>query len=76
MDPEALRRPQSKNKVCSDKEFIEAVITGEGKSFTRIVTEAKSALGMSRSSTAVYLKRLTERNLIRFSGGLYWRADA
>ena len=70
--PEALRRPQSKNKVCSDKDFMDAVMTNEGKAFTKIVTEARSALKMSRSSVAVYLKRLTSNGLIKTGGGLYW----
>jgi hypothetical protein len=34
LNPEALRRPQSKNMVCTDKEFLDAIITDEGKSFT------------------------------------------
>src|SRR5512136_1309717 len=37
LNPDALRRPQSKNKVCTDKEFMDAVISEEGKTFTRIV---------------------------------------
>src|SRR5512136_2141839 len=36
LNPDALRRPQSKNKVCTDKEFMDAVISEEGKTFTRI----------------------------------------
>ena len=72
LNPDALRRPQSKNKVCSDKEFVEATITSEGKTFSRIVTDAESALKMSRRTTAVYLKRLADKGLITFSGGLYW----
>lgn len=57
LNPDALRRPQSKNKVCSDKEFVEAVVTIEGKSFTKIVNEAKDVLKMSSRTTATYLKR-------------------
>jgi len=72
LNPDALRRPQAKNKVCSDKEFVDAVITDEGKTFTRIVTEAENSLKMSRRTTAVYLKRLTEKGLIKSAGGLYW----
>jgi len=72
LNPEALRRPQSKNKVCSDKEFVTAVMTEEGQTFTKIVAEAGSALQMSRRTTAVYLKRLTEKGLIQTGGGLYW----
>jgi len=72
LNPEALRRPQSKNKVCSDKEFVAAVMTEEGKTFAKIVEAAKSEFKMSRSTTAVYLKRLTDKGLIRTAGGLYW----
>jgi len=76
LNPEALRRPQSKNKVCSDKDFMDAVIGDEGKTFTKIVTEAKGRLEMSRRTAAVYLKRLTESGLIATGGGLYWRNKA
>jgi len=72
LNPEALRRPQSKNKVCSDKDFMDAVMTSEGKPFAKIVTEARTSLKMSRSSVANYLKRLTGKGLIQTGGGLYW----
>jgi hypothetical protein len=72
LNPDALRRPQSKNKVCSDKEFVEAVLSPEGKTFTNIMSEAKSALKMSPRTAATYLKRLVDRGLIQFGGGLYW----
>jgi len=72
LNPAALRRPQSKNKVCSDREFVETVLAEEGKTYTRIVTEAETRLKMSRRTTAVYLKRLTENGLIKAGGGLYW----
>jgi hypothetical protein len=73
LNPEALRRPQSKNKVCSDKEFMDAVITNEGKTFTKIMQEAKHALEMSQSTAQRALKRLETAGLVRNSGGLYWR---
>ena len=72
LNPDALRRPQSKNKVCSDKEFMDAVITNEGKTFTRIVTDAQNTLNMSRSTTQRFLNRLSQAELIRSAGGLYW----
>ncbi|HOH39812.1 MAG TPA: AAA family ATPase [Verrucomicrobiota bacterium] len=75
LNPGALRRPQSKNKVCSDREFVEAVISAEGKPFTSIVNEAKVALKMSPRTTATYLKRLVARGLIRSGGGLYWAPE-
>ena len=72
LNPEALRRPQSKNKVCSDKEFMDAVMTTEGKSFTKIVSDARSALKMSKSTCQRMLNRLTHNDLIKSGGGLYW----
>jgi hypothetical protein len=74
LNPDALRRPQAKNKVCSDKEFLDAIINDEGKNFTRIVTEAKSTLTMSRNTAGRALKRLETAGLVTHSGGLYWRS--
>ena len=31
LNPEALRRPQAKNKVCTDKEFVEAADQRDAK---------------------------------------------
>lgn len=74
LNPDALRRPQSKNKVCSDKEFVEAVITDEPKAHGTIMADAQSVLSMGRSSAARYLSRLTEAGLVATSAGVYWRA--
>ena len=73
LNPDALRRPQTKNKVCSDKEFLDAVITNEGKSLARIASDSKAQFAMSQSTTQRALKRLVEAGLIRHSYGLYWR---
>jgi hypothetical protein len=72
LNPEALRRPQGRNKVCTDREFMEAVLSDEGKSFGTIVKEAATTLNMGRSSVAKYLKRLVDAGLVKSSGGLYW----
>jgi hypothetical protein len=74
LNPEALRRPQSKNKVCSDKEFLDAIITEEGKSHTKIMNQAKNMLEISRSTATRSLKRLVSAGLVINSGGLYWRS--
>jgi hypothetical protein len=74
LNPDALRRPQTKNKVCSDKEFVEAVLRDKANIFSTIVNEATEFLKMSRRTTASYLSRLTEAGLICSSGGLYWAA--
>ena len=77
LNPEALRRPQGRNKVCTDHEFLKAVFTdGTGKAFGTIVRDAASALNMGRRSVATYLKRATDAELVRASGGLYWRVEA
>ena len=74
LNPDALRRPQSKNKVCSDKDFVEAVITDEPKAFKAIASDAAASLKMSKRSVTNYLTRLTAAGLICTSAGVYWRA--
>lgn len=76
LNPEALRRPQAKNKVCSDKEFMETLITETPVGFASLVAEADEKLSMSRATTARYLQRLVEASLITSAGGLYWRKPA
>jgi hypothetical protein len=76
LNPEALRRPQGRSKVCTDREFLDAVFSdGGGKAFGTIVEEAASVLNMGRSTVAKYLKRSVDAGLVRSSGGLYWRVD-
>lgn len=72
LNPDALRRPQSKNKVCSDKDFVEAVIGTEGRTFTKIIAVAKTELEMSRRTATRYLERLCEAGILTTSSGLYW----
>ncbi len=72
LNPEALRRPQSKNKVCTDKEFVEQIVGTKGKSFTSIVKDAAENLKMSRRTATRYLERLTETGTIVQGGGFYW----
>ena len=74
LNPEALRRPQAKNKVCSDKEFMDAVLTDEAKGFGAIVSSARDTFKMSQSSVQRYLARLVAAELVCTSAGVYWRA--
>jgi hypothetical protein len=74
LNPDALRRPQAKNKVCSDREFIEATLGDKPKSFSAIIDSARSQLAMSPATAKRYLTRLKEAELICQSGGLYWAA--
>jgi hypothetical protein len=73
LNPSALRRPQSKNKVCSDREFVDTVLGQGGKAHGTILKDAASDLGMSRATAARYLQRLVIAGLVRSSGGLYWK---
>ena len=75
LNPEALRRPQSKRKVTTDKDFMETVLGDESKAFGAIVRDAGSQLKMSRRTTARYLNRLLEAGLIAQASGLYWVAS-
>jgi hypothetical protein len=72
LNPEALRRPQSKNKVCTDREFVETALGDSARNFTSIVSSAAERLSMSRRTVARYLARLTEAGVVKQSGGLYW----
>jgi hypothetical protein len=72
LNPGALRRPQSKNKICSDREFVESVLGGGTKNFTSVIKEAGSQLKMSRRTAMAYLKRLCQAGLVAQGGGLYW----
>ena len=72
LNPDALRRPQSKNKLCSDKEFVDAVLGSESKNYKGVITQARELFEMSEATTNRYLSRLKEAGLICHSGGLYW----
>ena len=47
LNPDALRRPQAKNKVCSDREFVERVLGVGAKPYTKALESAMLDLGMS-----------------------------
>jgi len=75
LNPEALRRPQAKNKVCTDKEFIEQMLTDKPASRSDVVAKAAD-LSISTATTDRYLKRLSDAGLIASGGGFYWRNKA
>jgi DNA-binding MarR family transcriptional regulator len=75
LNPEALRRPQAKNKVCSDREFVEQFIREKPASRSAIVSAAREA-GMSTATADRYLRKLSEAGLIRSGSGLYWLPGA
>jgi hypothetical protein len=75
LNPDALCRPQSKNKVCSDKEFTDLAVGHQGRSYTAIIKEAEARFAMSPATTKRYLSRLKEAGLICSSGGLYWTTN-
>jgi hypothetical protein len=72
LNPDALRRPQAKNKVCSDKEFMDAVLGTETRNYKGVINQAREFLEMSEATTNRYLTRLKGAGLICHSGGLYW----
>ena len=75
LNPDALRRPQAKNKVCSDKEFVEQLITSTPTARAAIVAKA-AEMAISSATTDRYLKRLVEAGLIGCGSGLYWLKTA
>jgi hypothetical protein len=74
LNPEALRRPQSKNKVCTDRDFVQKFITTTPTARGTIVRLAGEK-GLSAPTTDRYLKRLCEAGLISSGSGTYWRLD-
>ena len=74
LNPSALRRPQSKNKVCSDREFRERFISDKPTARATIVAAAREA-GISSATTDRFLKRLSGANLIHCGSGLYWLVE-
>ena len=74
LNPDALRRPQAKNKVCSDREFVEAVLGTGSKNYKGVIGRAREVLEMSEATANRYLNRLKGAGLICHSGGLYWAA--
>jgi len=74
LNPEALRRPQAKNKKCTDKEFLESVIGKSTLNYKSVTSRAREVFEMSEATANRYLTRLKEQNLICHSGGLYWPA--
>ena len=75
LNPDALRRPQAKNKVCSDKEFVEQLITSTPTARAAIVAKA-AEMAISSATTDRYLKRLVEAGLIGCGSGLCWLKTA
>lgn len=71
LNPDALRRPQSKNKVCTDREFVEAALSTEPQS-TSVICEKAAQLGLSRRTAQRYLQRLVEHGVIATKYGTYW----
>ncbi|HEY6009239.1 MAG TPA: AAA family ATPase [Geobacteraceae bacterium] len=74
LNPDALRSPQSRQKVCSDSEFIHRFITTKPTTRAALLEEA-SKVDISRATVDRYLQRLTTAGLISSGGGLYWLPD-
>jgi hypothetical protein len=56
--------------VCTDKEFVAAVLGDASKSFTNVNDAAGTAFKMSRRTTMRYLNRLTEAGIITTAEGV------
>jgi hypothetical protein len=72
LNPEALRRPQSRNKVCTDRGFMETYV-GPTPVGRKVIVEMAAEAGISARTVDRFLARLVECELICSSGGLYWR---
>jgi hypothetical protein len=72
LNPEALRRTQGRKKVCTDKEFMDNLISDTPAARGTIIEKAFE-MEISTPTVDRYLKRLTDAGLIYSGGGLYWR---
>jgi len=72
LNPEALRRPRGKSKLCTDKEFLTVAVGPDGRGFASVMAAAATDLGMTERSARRYLARLKAAEMVRHAGGLYW----
>ena len=75
LNPDALRRTLGRKKVCTDREFVENLISETPAARGFIVSKA-SEMDISAPTADRYLKRLTEAGLICSGGGLYWKRSS
>jgi hypothetical protein len=75
LNPDALRRSQGRRKVCTDKEFVENLISETPTPRGTIVAKA-SEMDISAPTTDRYLKRLSDAGLICCGSGLYWKKES
>jgi Fe2+ or Zn2+ uptake regulation protein len=62
--------------VCSDKEFVEAVLGADSWNYKQVLARAREFKEMSEATVNRYLTRLKQAGMICHSGGLYWAAHA
>jgi len=72
LNPEALRTPQSKNKLMTDEIFIETYLKDSPTRQSEIVRMGVKK-GVSESSINRYLERLSESGVIGKGSMGYWR---
>ena len=74
LNPEALRRPRGKNKVCTEKEFVVQVFGDDALATKQVRQRAREIFGMSPRTADRYLARNLAAELICQGSGLYWAA--
>ena len=72
LNPEALKRPQGKSKVCTDREFVDVVFGGKALATKQIRERAREEFAMSGRTADRYLARNLAAGVLRHGGGLYW----
>lgn len=73
LNPAALRRPQTKNKVMSDADFVSKFLTDEPQSTKDICQAAEASKLISGRSASRYLSRLKNAKLIGYEYGTYYK---
>jgi hypothetical protein len=72
LNPESIRRSHGRKKSCTDKEFMNKLITDTPTARKTIIEKAVE-MEISIPTIDRFLKNLTEADLICCGGGLYWR---
>ena len=69
------RLPQCRNKLSTDREFVEQLLTDRPTSCAAIVLRAEK-MAISSATVDRYLRRLSDAGLIDCQYGLYWRKQS
>ena len=72
LNPDALRRPEGRNKVCTDRQFVDAVLGCGALGFRMVVEAAKLSFRITRATAGWCLAQRRGSGVVNQSAGAYW----